>query len=62
MLAKLRPDLMPPLPESERGVALPSFARKLAPHGSNALAGLWRAVTGGREHRRRRNEPLLGSC
>ena len=47
LLAKFRPDLMPPLPESERGVALPSFAQKLAPQGSNALAGLWRALTGG---------------
>ncbi|MEO8486706.1 MAG: TRAP transporter large permease subunit, partial [Betaproteobacteria bacterium] len=46
VLAKLRPDLMPPLPESERGVALPAFAQRLAPQGSNALAGLWRAVTG----------------
>jgi TRAP-type mannitol/chloroaromatic compound transport system permease large subunit len=47
ILAKLRPDLMPPLPESERGVALPSFAQKLAPHGNNALSGLWRALTAG---------------
>ena len=47
VLAKLRPDLMPPLPASERGVALPSFAQRLAPQGSNAFAGLWRAVTGG---------------
>jgi len=47
VLAKLRPDLMPPLAKSERGVALPSFARKLAPHGSNALTGLWRAFTAG---------------
>ena len=48
VLAKLRPDLMPPLPASERAVAVPSFAEKLAPLGANALAGLWRAVTGGR--------------
>jgi TRAP-type mannitol/chloroaromatic compound transport system permease large subunit len=46
VLAKLRPDLMPPLPESERGVPLPPFARQLAPRGSNALAGLWGAATG----------------
>src|SRR6058998_3701291 len=38
VLAKLRPELMPPLPKSERDLALPSFARKLAPHGSNALS------------------------
>ena len=48
VLAKLRPDLMPPLPESERAVALPPFARSLASQGSNALLGLWRAVTGRR--------------
>src|SRR6185503_17954094 len=47
VLAKLRPDLMPPLPASERAVAMPAFAEKLAPLGANALAGLWRAVTGG---------------
>src|SRR3954470_10031334 len=41
VLAKLRPDLMPPLPESERGVALPQFAQKLSPQGNNALTGLW---------------------
>ncbi len=52
LLAKLRPDLMPPLPASERHVALPSFAQKLASHGSNALVGLWRAVTGNRQGRR----------
>jgi TRAP-type mannitol/chloroaromatic compound transport system permease large subunit len=46
VLAKLRPDLMPPLPHAERGVALPSFAQQLAPRGSNALAGLWHALTG----------------
>ena len=48
VLAKLRPDLMPPLPLSERTVAVPSFAEKLAPLGGNALAGLWRAAVGGR--------------
>ena len=47
VLAKLRPDLMPPLPASERAVAVPAFARTLAPLGGNALAGLWRAVAGG---------------
>jgi TRAP-type mannitol/chloroaromatic compound transport system permease large subunit len=47
VLAKLRPDLMPPLPESERGVALPPFAQKLAPRGNNAFKGLWRALAGG---------------
>jgi TRAP-type mannitol/chloroaromatic compound transport system permease large subunit len=45
VLAKLKPKLMPPLPDAERGVALPSFAQKLAPRGSNALTGLWHALT-----------------
>ena len=47
VLAKLRPDLMPPLPDAERGVALPLFAQKLSSRGSNALIGLWRALTRG---------------
>src|SRR6187402_1452805 len=46
ILAKLRPDLMPPLPLSERAVAVPPFAERLSPHGGNALTGLWRAVVG----------------
>jgi len=46
ILAKLRPNLMPPLPLSERAVAVPPFAERLAPHGGNALTGLWRAVEG----------------
>ena len=47
VLAKLRPDLMPPLPVSERAVALPSYAQQLASRGSNALTGLWHGITGG---------------
>ena len=47
VLGKLRPDLMPPLPEAERAVALPSFAQQLATRGSNALTGLWHGLTGG---------------
>jgi len=46
VLAKWKPELMPPLPESERRVALPPLAQRLAPHHRNALAGLWRAFTG----------------
>ncbi len=46
VLAKLRPDLMPPLPASERAVALPPMLQRLAAKGSNAFAGLWRATTG----------------
>jgi len=45
-LAKWKPDLMPPLAESEQRVPLQPLARTLAQQGSNALAGLWRALTG----------------
>src|SRR4249920_1235837 len=48
VLAKLRPDLMPPLPESEQRVDLPDFARTLAPQGNNAFTGLMRSLTEGR--------------
>ncbi len=48
VLAKWKPKLMPPLPASERRVELPPFAQALAQHGSNALTGLWRDLTGGR--------------
>jgi len=47
VLAKWKPKLMPPLPESERRVEVPPFARALARYGSNALTGLWRGLTGG---------------
>src|SRR5207245_3750903 len=47
VLAKWNPRLMPPLPQSERRVELPPFAQALAPLGSNALTGLWRALTAG---------------
>jgi TRAP-type mannitol/chloroaromatic compound transport system permease large subunit len=40
VLAKLRPRLMPPLPESERHVDLPPVSQRLAPRGRNALTGL----------------------
>src|SRR2546421_5224796 len=46
ILAKWKPQLMPPLQASERRVALPTFAQRLAKHGSNALIGLTRAVIG----------------
>src|SRR2546421_2691301 len=46
VLAKWRPGLMPPLPENERYVPLPSFAQSLRQYSSNALAGLSRAVIG----------------
>ena len=44
VLAKLRPDLMPPLPEAERRVALPPLALSLSAHGSNALTGSLRGM------------------
>jgi len=47
ILAKLKPRLMPPLPESERKVALPPLSRALAGHGDNAFAGLLRALVAG---------------
>ena len=47
VLAKWNPKLMPPLPQGERRVELPPFAQALAPLGSNALTGLWRALTAG---------------
>ena len=47
VLAKWKPALMPPLPESERRVALPPLAQRLAQQNRNALTGLWRALTAG---------------
>ncbi|MFY9316899.1 MAG: TRAP transporter large permease subunit [Burkholderiales bacterium] len=46
VLAKVKPALMPPLPESERYVELPAFAKALSSGGSNALAGLAGALGG----------------
>src|SRR5262249_41516799 len=46
VLAKWKPELMPPLKESERHVELPDFAQKLKAGNANALTGLWRAVRG----------------
>src|SRR5512134_1737432 len=47
VLAKLKPSLMPPLPESERRVPLPPFAQTLSGRSRNALAGLAGALGGG---------------
>ena len=47
VLAKFRPDLMPPLSAAARHVDLPPLAQTLKPRGSNALAGLWRALGAG---------------
>src|SRR5947207_969799 len=49
VLAKWKPSLMSPLPESERRVPLPPFAERLRTTTRNALVGLWRGVAGGPE-------------
>jgi TRAP-type mannitol/chloroaromatic compound transport system permease large subunit len=46
VLAKWKPELMPPLNESERHVPLPAYSESLAKRGRNALAGLWKATSG----------------
>lgn len=46
ILAMIKPSLMPPLPESERHVELPAFAKALAARGRNASLGLARALGG----------------
>jgi TRAP-type mannitol/chloroaromatic compound transport system permease large subunit len=46
LLAVIKPEFMPPLPESERHVELPGFAKALAARGRNALLGLAGAVRG----------------
>jgi TRAP-type mannitol/chloroaromatic compound transport system permease large subunit len=46
VLAKWKPALMPPLPEAERRVPLPTFAQTLSRNTRNALVGLWRGVAG----------------
>src|SRR2546421_2105490 len=46
VLAKWKPSLMPPLPESERQVAVPPFAQTLRSRSRNAVTGLWHAVIG----------------
>ncbi|HUP94844.1 MAG TPA: TRAP transporter large permease subunit [Burkholderiales bacterium] len=44
VLAKWRPELMPPLPEEQRHVPLPAVAQRLSQRGKHALAGLFSAV------------------
>src|SRR5687768_12195234 len=46
VLAKVKPELMPPLGEAERAVPLPAFARELSRHGRHALTGLAGALVG----------------
>ena len=47
LLARWKPHLMPPLPESEQHVALPTHALTLARRGSNPLVALGGALAGG---------------
>ena len=61
VLAKFRPDLMPPLPKSERRVPLPAFAQTLSRHGSNALTGLC-ACARRRQRRRRETHRVRRNC
>jgi TRAP-type mannitol/chloroaromatic compound transport system permease large subunit len=42
VLAKLRPDLMPPLTAAERAVPMPAYFERLARRGKHALVGLFR--------------------
>ena len=46
VVALIKPQWMPPLPEAERHVELPAFAKTLSAHGKNALLGLTRALAG----------------
>ena len=46
VLAKWRPDLMPPLSEAEQRVPLPPAAQALSRHGTNPLTVLVRALSG----------------
>ena len=49
VLAKLKPKLAPPLPESERRVILPAYAEKISTSVSNnAVSGLISAIKGRR--------------
>jgi TRAP-type mannitol/chloroaromatic compound transport system permease large subunit len=47
VLAKLRPDLMPPLTPEERAVPLPSYIERLSKRGRHALTGLFRPAPAG---------------
>jgi TRAP-type mannitol/chloroaromatic compound transport system permease large subunit len=46
LLAKWKPDLMPPLSESEQRVPLPPYVQALAARGGNALAAIAGALAG----------------
>jgi TRAP-type mannitol/chloroaromatic compound transport system permease large subunit len=47
VLAKWKPDLMPPLAASEQRVPLPGYAQTLSRYGNNPVTALWRAISGG---------------
>src|SRR5918992_5017083 len=47
VLAKLKPSLMPPLPESEKRVPLPPLAASLSRRRRHAFTGLWGALASG---------------
>ncbi len=46
VLAKWKPELMPPLAENERRIPIPAFATGLAAQGRNAFTGLWAGALG----------------
>jgi TRAP-type mannitol/chloroaromatic compound transport system permease large subunit len=52
VLAKLKPSLMPPLPDSEKRVPLPPYAQALSQRGGHAFTGLLGALAGGGAARR----------
>ena len=54
VLAKWKPHLMPPLPDSERQVPLPPLSQALAPTRRNAFTGLLSALGGVPGHNRSR--------
>jgi TRAP-type mannitol/chloroaromatic compound transport system permease large subunit len=47
VLAKLKPSLMPPLPESERRVPLTPIAQRLSQEGARPVTAILRAISGG---------------
>ncbi|MES2563530.1 MAG: TRAP transporter large permease subunit [Pseudomonadota bacterium] len=47
VLAKLKPSLMPPLPESERRVPLPPVAQRLSQEGRGPIGAILHAISGG---------------
>ena len=46
LLAKWKPNLMPPLPAEERRVPIPANVQPLAARGGNAFGALWRGLRG----------------